>query len=38
MAHNGKTTVAVTIRVTADGSRGEIRTIDKDTDDKGSGK
>jgi hypothetical protein len=31
MAHAGKTTVVVTIRPTAEGSRGEIRTVDKDS-------
>jgi hypothetical protein len=38
MAHDGKTTVVVTIRVTGGGSWGEIRTIDKDKDDKDTGK
>ena len=31
MAHQGKTTVVVTIHATGEGSRGEIRTIDKET-------
>lgn len=31
MAHEGKTTVVVTIRPTPEGCRGEIRTTDKDT-------
>ena len=31
MAHEGKTTVVVTIHPTPEGSRGEIRTTDKDT-------
>ena len=35
MAHNGKTTVVVTIRSAGAGSKGEIRTVDRDTDDKG---
>jgi len=34
MAHKGKTTVVVTIHATGEGSRGEIRTIDRDTGDK----
>jgi len=34
MAHQGKTTVVVTVHGTAEGSRGEIRTIDRDTGDK----
>jgi hypothetical protein len=34
MAHQGKTTVVVTIHATGEGSRGEIRTTDKDMDDK----
>jgi hypothetical protein len=34
MAHEGKTTVTVTIRTTAGGSEGEIRTVDRDTGDK----
>ena len=34
MAHEGKTTVVVTIHSTSEGSTGEIRTIDRDTDDK----
>jgi hypothetical protein len=34
MAHQGKTTVVVTIQATGDGSRGEIRTIDRDSGDK----
>ena len=36
MAHEGKTTVTVTIRMTGEGSRGEIKTIDRDTGDKGT--
>jgi hypothetical protein len=32
--HEGKTTVVVTIHTTGEGSRGEIRTIDRDTGDK----
>lgn len=36
MAHNGKTSVVVTIQSTGEGSRGEIRTIDRDLDDKGT--
>ena len=35
MAHDGKTTVVVTIHATAEGSTGEIHTIDRDMDDKG---
>jgi hypothetical protein len=35
MAHDGKTSVTVTIRATDAGTQGEIRTIDRDTDDKG---
>lgn len=31
IVHEGKTTVLVTIQATLDGSRGEIRTVDKDT-------
>jgi len=31
VVHAGKTTVVVTIRTTSGGSRGEIRTVDKDT-------
>jgi hypothetical protein len=31
MAHQGKTTVVVTVHATGEGSRGEIRTIDKET-------
>jgi hypothetical protein len=34
MAHQGKTTVVVTIRATGEGTRGEIRTIDRDAGDK----
>jgi len=34
MAHKGKTTVVVTIHATGEGSRGEIRTIDRDSGDK----
>ena len=34
MAHDGKTTVAVTIHATGAGSQGEIRTTDKDSGDK----
>ena len=34
LAHQGKTTVVVTIRGTAEGSQGEIRTTDRDTGDK----
>jgi hypothetical protein len=34
MAHQGKTTVMVTIRATGEGTRGEIRTIDRDAGDK----
>jgi len=34
MAHEGKTTVVVTIHATGEGSQGEIRTIDRDTGDK----
>jgi len=34
MAHQGKTTVVVTIRATGEGSRGEIRTIDRDSGNK----
>jgi hypothetical protein len=34
MAHQGKTTVVVTIHPTSGGSTGEIRTIDRDTDNK----
>jgi hypothetical protein len=33
VVHAGKTTVVVTIRKTADGSGGEIKTVDKDTRD-----
>jgi hypothetical protein len=35
MAHDGKTTVVVTIQAAGTGSTGEIRTVDRDTDDKG---
>jgi hypothetical protein len=38
MAHKGKTTVVVTIHATGEGSRGEIRTTDRDMDDKDTGK
>jgi len=34
MAHDGKTTVAVTIHARGAGSRGEIQTTDQDTGDK----
>lgn len=34
LAHEGKTTVVVTIHATGEGSQGEIRTIDRDTSDK----
>jgi len=34
MAHDGKTTVVVTIHATGAGSRGEIQTIDRDPGDK----
>ena len=34
MAHEGKTTVVVTIFATGEGARGEIRTIDRDLDRK----
>jgi hypothetical protein len=34
MAHQGKTTVVVTIHATGGGTRGEIRTIDRDSGDK----
>jgi len=34
LAHKGKTTVVVTVHGTRDGSRGEIRTIDRDLSDK----
>jgi hypothetical protein len=34
MAHQGKTTVVVTIHTTGGGTRGEIRTIDRDSGDK----
>jgi len=34
MAHQGKTTVVVTIHATSKGTRGEIRTIDRDDGDK----
>ncbi len=34
MAHEGKTTVVVTIFAIGEGSRGEIRTIDRDLDRK----
>jgi hypothetical protein len=34
MAHDGKTTVTVKIRSAGVGSQGEIRTLDKDTEDK----
>lgn len=34
MAHEGKTTVMVTVHATGEGSRGEIRTIDRDSGDK----
>jgi len=34
MAHKGKTTVVVTIRATGAGTRGEIRTTDRDSGDK----
>ena len=34
MVHQGKTTVVVTIHATGEGSRGEIRTIDRDSGDK----
>ncbi|HEY2845180.1 MAG TPA: hypothetical protein VGJ09_16070 [Bryobacteraceae bacterium] len=34
MVHKGKTAVAVTIQSASSGSRGEIRTLDKDLDDK----
>ena len=34
MAHKGKTTVVVTIHATGDGTRGEIRTTDRDSGDK----
>jgi hypothetical protein len=34
MAHEGKTTVVVTIHAAGEGSEGEVRTIDRDTGDK----
>jgi|GEM_PF-2081791 len=34
MAHDGKTTVMVTVRSAEGGSRGELRTVDRDLDDK----
>ena len=34
MAHEGKTTVVVTVHATGEGSVGEIRTVDRDTGDK----
>jgi len=34
IVHRGKTTVVVKINATAEGARGEIRTIDRDSDDK----
>jgi len=34
MAHEGKTTVVVTIHATPEGSSGEIRTTDRDPDNK----
>ena len=34
MAHEGKTTVVVTVHATGEGSRGEIRTADRDIGDK----
>jgi len=34
MAHEGKTTVVVTVHAANEGSLGEIRTIDRDTGDK----
>jgi hypothetical protein len=34
MAHQGKTTVVVTIHATGEGSQGEIRTIDRDSGNK----
>ena len=37
MAHDGKTTVVVTIHAASEGSRGEIQTIDRDSGDKGTG-
>lgn len=34
MAHQGKTTVVVTIHATSEGTTGEIHTTDRDTNDK----